>query len=167
MRYSKIREMDISNGDGISCSIFFQGCPHHCKNCFNPETWDFYGGCEFTKELQDKFIELCKKPYINHISVLGGEPLSQSDELYFLLSRLKKEVKKPIWLWTGYQYEYIVNCMGFAHDILNENLVDILIDGKFVEELKDLNLKYRGSSNQRVVDVKETNKQNKVVLYCD
>lgn len=159
MRYAKIRNMDVSNGDGICCSLFIQGCPHHCKGCFNVETWDYNNGKEFTKELQDKFISLCNNPYIDHISILGGEPLSQSNEFYNYLKKVKQEVDKPMWLWTGYTYEELNK---FQLDVIN-TCVDILVDGRFIEELKDLNLKHRGSSNQRVIDVKQSIIQNKII----
>ena len=109
VKYNTIRDMDISNGEGIACSIFFQGCSHHCEGCFNPETWSFDTGKEFTEEVQHKFIEMCKKPYIKCISLLGGEPFDQdSCELYNFLKRLKQEVNKPVYLWTGYLYEELL-----------------------------------------------------------
>ena len=152
MRYSLIRDMDISNGVGIACSIFFQGCRHHCKGCFNKETWDFNGGKEFTKEVQDKFIELCNKPFIDCVSILGGEPLQQDDTIgfYKFTENLKIKVRKPIYLWTGYTWEEIMQSRELTKKIL---CVDYLIDGKFEEDKKDLNLKLRGSSNQRIIDV--------------
>ncbi len=151
MRYAQIRDMDIVNGKGIGTSIFFQGCTHHCKGCFNSSTWDFNGGKEWTKEVEDEFIEICKREYIDHISILGGEPLQQPiDELITLLNRVKTEVGKPIWLWSGYTFIYIEN--SHSHPKFSDVLdyVDYVIDGEFKEELKDLNLPYRGSSNQNI-----------------
>jgi anaerobic ribonucleoside-triphosphate reductase activating protein len=146
MRYASIRQMDIVNGKGIGVSVFFQGCPSpHCKGCFNSSTWDFNGGNEWTKEVEDKFIKLAKKEHIDHISFLGGEPFAQPlDELISLVKRIKMEVDKPIWVWTGYDY------MKIPHigDILP--YIDYIVDGQFVEELKDMNLRFRGSSNQRI-----------------
>lgn len=160
MKYAQIRNMDISNGIGISCSIFLQGCTHHCKGCFNKETWDFNCGIEFTQEKQVEFIELCKKPYIDCISILGGEPFQQNlKELELFINELYK-VNKPIFIWSGYTYEQIVH---MCPSILNK--VKYLIDGKYIEELKDYKLKLRGSANQRVIDVQETLKQNKIMLY--
>ena len=144
MRYSKIRKMDIVNGIGISCSIFFQGCSHHCKGCFNEDTWDFRSGIYFDKETEDTFIELCKNKHINAVSILGGEPLDQdNEEMFLFLSRIKSEVNKPIYLWTGYILEEIKynKCIS---------MVDTLIDGKFEELNKDINLYLRGSSNQNI-----------------
>lgn len=153
MRYAKIREMDIVNGIGISCSLFTQGCSHHCKGCFNSETWDFNGGKEFTKETEDKFIELCKKPYVDCIGILGGEPFDQDEHIYLLLKRIKSEVNKPIYLWSGYKYEELINC-DIPRNCILEELIDYIIDGEFKEEEKNLNLLLRGSNNQRVIDVK-------------
>ena len=161
MRYAQIRSMDISNGVGISCSLFVQGCSHHCKNCFNPETWDFNAGKEWTKEIEDKCINLCKNPHVDCISILGGEPFDQGEHIYFLLKRIKQEVSKPIYLWTGYVIEYLVD-KDISRNCINENLIDYLIDGEYVDELRDLNLDLRGSSNQRVINIKEwSNERNK------
>lgn len=154
MRYNKIRSMDISNGVGIACSLFVQGCSHHCKNCFNPETWDFNAGKEWTKEIEDKFIELCQNEHIDCVSILGGEPFDQDEHIYWFLKRLKHEVNKPLYLWTGYKIEYLLT-RDVPRDCLKENLIDYLIDGEYVDELRDLNLELRGSSNQRIINVKE------------
>lgn len=154
MRYAQIRSMDISNGVGIACSLFVQGCSHHCKNCFNPETWDFNAGKEWTKEIEDKFIELCQNKHIDCVSILGGEPFDQDEHIYWFLKRLKHEVNKPLYLWTGYKIEYLLT-RDVPRDCLKENLIDYLIDGEYVDELRDLNLELRGSSNQRIIDVKE------------
>jgi anaerobic ribonucleoside-triphosphate reductase activating protein len=151
MRYAQIRDMDIVNGKGIGATLFVQGCSHHCKGCFNSSTWDFNSGKEWTKEIEDKFIEICKRDYIDHVSILGGEPLQQPiEELITLLNRVKTEVRKPIWLWTGYTFLYIENSPRNPKfsDVLE--YVDYVIDGEFKEELKDLNLLYRGSSNQNI-----------------
>lgn len=154
MRYAQIRSMDISNGVGIACSLFVQGCSRHCKNCFNPETWDFNAGKEWTKEIEDKFIKLCQNEHIDCISILGGEPFDQDEHIYWLLKRLKYEVNKPLYLWTGYKMEYLLT-KDVPRDCLKENLIDYLIDGDYIDELRDLNLELRGSSNQRIINVKE------------
>ena len=146
MRYAQINEMDTVNGQGVCCSIFFQGCTHHCKGCFNESTWDFNGGRYFTKEIQDKFIEACKKPYISGISLLGGEPLQQPhNEIKSFLKRLKT-LNKTIYLWSGSTLDEIKNspyadCLEY---------VDVLIDGEFKEDLQDFTLQLRGSSNQKI-----------------
>lgn len=159
MRYSQIRNMDISNGIGIACSIFFQGCNHHCYNCFNQSTWSFDGGYEFTEDKQNIFFELCNKPHIDCISILGGEPFQQNlEELDIFLSKLQK-LNKPIFVWSGYKYEELLKiCPNTLRKI------DYLIDGKFINELKDYKLLLRGSTNQRVIDVKKSFEQNKIIL---
>ena len=156
MRYASIRDMDIVNGVGIACSLFVQGCSHHCKNCFNQETWDFNGGKEWTKEIEDEFIEICKRPYIDCVSILGGEPLDQDLDMLELLRRIKKEVGKPIYLWTGYTWETIFSNEDYVLEMLILSLCDYVIDGEYIDDLKDYRLKLRGSSNQRIIDVKKT-----------
>jgi anaerobic ribonucleoside-triphosphate reductase activating protein len=143
IRYAKIRRTDISNGDGIRVSLFVQGCNIRCKGCFNKDTWDFNGGNEWTEEIENEFIILCNKPHIKAVSILGGEPLQQDDTLLKLLIRIKKEVHKPISLWTGYKFESIPDD---KKELLN--YVDEITDGQFVEDLKDYRLKFKGSSNQ-------------------
>lgn len=147
MRYASIRNMDITNGDGIRVSIFFQGCKFRCKGCWNESTWGFDGGKEFTKSVEDKFIELAKQNHITGISILGGEPFNQPpQEILELLKNIKSKVKKPVWLWTGYDFESIpseyIECL---------NYLDVIITGRFIEELKDFKLLYRGSSNQIIL----------------
>lgn len=147
MNYAQIRQYDLANGKGIGCTLFVSGCAFHCPNCFNKEYQDFAYGKPFDLETKNLFIEMCKNQNVDHISLLGGELLHQNlMSVIDLLSRLKEEVKKPIWLWTGYVYEE----MDELRKIIVEEYVDYLIDGQFVEELKDLRLLYRGSSNQRV-----------------
>lgn len=165
MRYSQIRSMDISNGENIGVSLFTQGCPIHCKNCFNSELWNFDCGNEWTEEIKHKFFELIDKPYVKRVSVLGGEPLAKQN--YYDVRNLIKEIKnkfpeKTIWLYTGYTFENLSREQ--QRTII---YADILVDGEYIDELKDQTLKWRGSSNQRVIDIQETLKQNKIVLYCD
>ena len=156
MRYASIRDMDIVNGVGIACSLFVQGCSHHCKNCFNQETWDFNGGKEWTKEIEDEFIEICKRPYIDCVSILGGEPLDQDLDMLRVLKRINAEVGKSIYLWTGYTWEEIFHNMKYYIQSVELMLCDYVIDGEYVDDLKDYRLKLRGSSNQRIIDVKKT-----------
>ena len=160
MRYAKIRKTDISNGPGIRVSIFVQGCNFHCKGCFNADTWDFNGGKEFTNEIFDKLIELGKGEHIQGLSILGGEPLHEKnlDMVTTIAKRFKKECNKSIWLWTGFKYDYIKDL-----DILN--YLDVIIDGQFRLDEADPNLKYRGSANQRVIDVKKSIEENNLILY--
>lgn len=147
MRYASIRSMDISNGEGIGISLFVQGCHFHCYNCFNSETWDFNGGKEWNNEIKHYFLELAKKPYIDHISLLGGEPLCEENlnEVTQLTKECKKTFpNKKIWLWSGYTWEDYISKL----DIIN--YLDYIIDGKYIDNLNDFNLNFRGSSNQRI-----------------
>ena len=165
MRYAKIRKMDISNGEGLGVSLFTQFCPHHCKNCFNQETWAIDGGKEWTKEIEDHFINLANAEHIVRVSILGGEPLSPTNvnTIAKLTDRLKKEApNKVIWMYSGYTWENIIKDTQQLEAIKN---IDILVDGKFVDELKDLRLKFKGSSNQRIINVQESLKQEEVVLH--
>ena len=158
MRYNLIRKMDISNGPGVRVSIFMQGCSFHCKNCFNPETWDFEGGQEFTEDTINKVLELSDKKEVKGLSILGGEPMHPTNiEGTTKLAKAFKEKypEKSIWAWTGFQYEDIKDKDVF-------NYIDVLVDGQYKDELHDPTLKWRGSSNQRVIDIKESKKQNKV-----
>ena len=157
MRYNLIRKMDISNGPGVRVSIFMQGCSFHCKNCFNPETWDFEGGQEFTEDTINKVLELSDKKEVKGLSILGGEPMHPTNiEGTTKLAKAFKEKypEKSIWAWTGFQYEDIKDKDVF-------NYIDVLVDGQYKDELHDPTLKWRGSSNQRVIDIKESKKQNK------
>ncbi len=162
MRYHKIRKMDIANGEGIRVSIFMQGCAFHCKNCFNPETWDFNGGLEFTDETIQEILELCDKSHIAGLSILGGEPMHPKNiEGTTKLAKAFKEKfpNKTIWAWSGFLMDK--DLMG--KEVLK--YIDVLVDGQFVEELSSPLLKWKGSSNQRVIDVKESLKKNKIILY--
>ena len=160
MRYNLIRKMDIADGPGVRVSIFVQGCEFHCKNCFNKETWDFSKGKEFTDEVIARILDLAEPEYIQGLSILGGEPLHPKNiDGTIKLARAFREKfpDKDIWIWTGFLYENIVN-----KDILN--YVDVIVDGQYQEELHDFRLKYRGSSNQRVIDVPKSVKKNKICL---
>jgi len=164
MRYQKIRKMDISNGPGVRISIFMQGCTFHCKGCFNPETHDFDGGYEFTDEIIQKVLTLCEKDYIVGLSILGGEPLHKKNiEGTTKLARAFKEKfpQKNIWVWTGFLFDRDLQ----GKEILD--YIDVLVDGQFQEELKNPRLKWCGSSNQRVIDVKESLKKKQVILLQD
>lgn len=167
MKYAKIRKMDISNGEGVRVSLFVQGCSFHCKNCFNQETWDFNGGKEFTTAEIQKIIELANKDYIAGLSVLGGEPLHNNnvDEVFHIVATFKEKFpNKDIWLWTGFKFEDAIKDSKRKFILRN---VDVLIDGQFEEDKKDLTLKWRGSSNQRVIDCKKSLAENKIILKED
>lgn len=166
MRYATIRNMDISNGDGIRVALFLQGCSHHCKGCFNESTWDFNGGRELTKNIENELAVMCRKDWIDGLSILGGEPLDQNlDELSDLLFNITLGLTNfPIWLWTGYTVEEMTE----EQKMFVEIWVDVLIDGRFDESQRDLTLKYKGSRNQRVIDIRESNIfKNEMVLLED
>lgn len=161
MRYASIRNLDIANGPGCRCTIFVSGCEHRCKGCFQPETWSFDYGKEFTEETMQLLLDLAKPNYVLGLSVLGGEPLHPRNRQTVLdLVKKFKSVypNKTVWLWTGYLWEDVVS------DLVDSG-IDVVVDGQFVEELKDLRLKYCGSSNQRIIRVSESIKTNSVVLY--
>lgn len=186
MRYSSMRNLDISNGEGVGVSLFVQGCPFHCKNCFNSETWNFNGGKEWTEKTKNKFMELIDRPYIKRVSFLGGECLADQnlDGVLDLIKQIRISFpEKTIWLYTGFEWDQIMDikviqpifsCEDLENKIQNvlkrQEIIkqcDVLVDGEYIDEQKDLSLKFRGSKNQRVIDVKQSLVQNKVVLYCD
>lgn len=183
MRFASMRNLDISNGEGVGVSLFVQGCDRHCFNCFNPDTWDFNGGKEWTEETKNKFIKLIDRPYINRISVLGGEPLAEQnlDEVLSLIKEIRISFPdKTIWLYTGYDFNLLnskYNKYKYTPFAANADEwltrweiisnVDVLVDGEYIDEQKDLSLRFKGSKNQRVIDVKQSLAQNKVVLYCN
>lgn len=162
MNYASIRKLDVTNGPGIRTTLFVSGCTHNCEGCFNKEQQDFNYGKEFTKDVEEEFITLTKSRQIKGVNILGGEPMQQikDDSLLNLLRRIKTEANKPIWLWSGYTFEEIVSNPKRL-ELLKE--VDVLIDGKFDLNKRDIMLKYRGSANQRVIDVKKTLDSKKVV----
>lgn len=161
MNYCKIEQCSIAAGPGCAVSLFVSGCEHRCKGCFQPETWNFDYGKEFTEQTAECILELAKPSYISHLAIFGGEPLhpwNRSEVLRF--TRRFKEVypDKTVWLWTGYLWEDV------ADDVTRSG-IDVLVDGQFKEELKDLRLSYRGSSNQRVIDVNNSSKENIKIFY--
>ena len=194
MRYAQIRELDISNGEGVGVALFVQGCHFHCYNCFNPDTWDFNGGKEWTPEVEDKFIELASRPYIKRISLLGGEPLADEnlDGVLHLVDRFRLSLpNKTIWLYTGYEvnlesyeiltigkeyaktrYEFTTtqpsrsNTANFLRKSILNN-VDVLVDSRYIDSQRDVNLKWRGSKNQRVIDIKQSLQKGKVTLWTE
>lgn len=170
--------MDVSNGEGVGISLFVQGCHFHCRGCFNSETWDFNGGKEWTDEIEEKFFELAKKPYIKRISILGGEPLADENvcKISQIIWKLKtKYPDKKIWLYTGYEYESIISqfySTEYNH-ISTARLcsicgADIVVDGKFQIENQDLyneKIIWAGSTNQRIINSHASIKDHKIVLY--
>jgi anaerobic ribonucleoside-triphosphate reductase activating protein len=158
MRYNTIRQLDIANGPGTRVSIFVQGCHFNCPGCFNTVAKDFSGGKEFTQQSIDALFACAEPAYISGLSILGGEPLhprNRTDVLELVRKFKEKYPTKTVWLWTGYLWEEV------ADDLVDSG-IDVVVDGRFVEELKDLRLKYRGSSNQRVIDV-QASLRNKTI----
>lgn len=167
MRYAQIRKMDISNGAGIGQSLFVQGCNFHCEGCFNQETWDLDGGNEWTPEIEEGFLELLARPYIIRCSILGGEPLLDQnlDKITELIIKIRTMFPHiRIWLYTGYTYEEAIKDNKRQELI---KMLDYLVDGRFIEEQKDLTLKFKGSSNQRIIDVQQTLIKGKVIEWTN
>ena len=163
MYYSKIIPMDIANGRGWRVSLFVSGCRRCCKGCFNQEAWDFNYGEKFSWETVHELERLVMNPNVSGLSILGGYPFEQENREWVeaLCAYIKCNCPgKDIWVWTGYEFEDL-------RDLPVMRYIDVLVDGPFIEELRDLRLKYRGSSNQRVIDVNESLKFDEVILYCD
>lgn len=160
MNYAEIKPVDIANGPGIRVSLFVSGCTHHCKGCFNAITWDFNYGKPYTKATEDYVYELVKRSYISGLSLLGGEPFEPCNQraLLPLIRRVKALENKTIWAYSGYTYDVDLLLGGRAHcEVTDEILstIDILVDGEFVESLKNISLEFRGSENQRILNLKE------------
>lgn len=162
MNFAQIRKYDVANGPGIRTTIFVTGCTHKCPNCFNEEYQDFNFGNPWTRKETDEVIEDLKLDEVKGLTVLGGEPFQNEVDLLQVLRDIKKEVQKEIWIFSGYTYEEILKDED-KKKLLEE--CDILVDGRFVEALKDLSLRFRGSSNQRIIDIKKSLEANKVVLF--
>lgn len=170
MNYADIKQYDVANGPGVRVSIFVSGCNHHCKGCFNKEAWDFNYGEPFTQFTMSKIISYMEPSYVKGLTVLGGEPLDPKNQpgVLKLLRKVKKTYpEKSIWLFSGYDFEKDILGEMYDNIIVREILsyIDVLVDGKFVEELKDLSLRFKGSRNQRTICVKESLEKGKIVLY--
>lgn len=171
MNYAEIKRRDVANGTGVRVSLFVSGCTHHCKGCFNSETWDFDFGQKFDSEAQDRIIEYLEPSYIRGFSLLGGEPMEKVNqkEILPLLRRIKSIYpEKDIWCYTGYTLE--TDLTGEGRAVCEEtaeilSLTDVLVDGEFVEEQKNLRLRFRGSENQRIIDMKQTLLTGETVMY--
>ena len=210
MRYASIRELDISNGEGVGVALFVQGCPFnpHCYNCFNPNTWDFNGGKEWTPEVKEKFLELIDRPYIKRVSILGGESLADEnlDGVLDLVTEINKRYNIPqdivcnnnsdrnilnrntdeirlllpnksIWIYSGYTWNQVMNPIVTSDfnpkrdDIIRKRQeivkqCTVMVDGRYIDSQRDIALKWRGSRNQKVIDIKKSIMQNDLVLYC-
>lgn len=171
MYYGNIKKCDIADGPGVRVSLFVSGCTNKCENCFQPQTWDFFYGDPFTQKTEDELLEALAPSYIAGLTVLGGEPMEPSNQRALLpfLRRVKAAFpNKTVWIYSGFTYEEITSKGSHPHCEATEeilSLCDVLVDGRFVESLKDITLLFRGSSNQRIIDLKKTLKQGKVALY--
>lgn len=190
IRYAQIRSLDLSNGEGVGIALFVQGCHFHCPNCFNPETWDYNGGKEWTEEVKNEFLELANRPYIKRISILGGEPLAEEnlDDVLDLVNKIRlSSPQKSIWLYTGYKVVSVDSEYGsiiFDRDnediikqftyksVINHNkriniasMCDVIVDGRYVDSQRNISLSYRGSQNQRLIDVKQSLQKGEIVLW--
>ncbi len=170
MNYATIKYNDVANGPGVRTSLFVSGCTHRCKGCFNEVAWDFSYGEEYTKEVEDQIIESLKPSYIKGLTLLGGEPFEPQNQeaLIALTGRIRKELPmKTIWCFSGYTIENMLN--GELSKIKSTasllNNIDVLVDGPFVESEKSLMLKFRGSKNQRIIEVKKTLEKNEIVFW--
>lgn len=171
MYYGTIKNFDIANGEGVRVSLFVSGCTHHCKGCFNQDTWNFWYGQPYTQETDDTIINMLSDENVYGLSLLGGEPFEPANqrELVKLLRRVRAELpNKNVWCYTGYLYEDLQKDSRAKCEVTEEmlKLIDVLVDGEFVEDLKDISLSFRGSANQRIIDMKQTNSTGAVVLYA-
>lgn len=174
MNYAEIKYCDIANGEGVRTSLFVSGCTHHCKNCFNKIAWDFNYGKEFTKSVEDDILKSCEPDYISGVTLLGGEPFEPENQprlLEFLKKFKKMYPQKNVWCYSGYTYEELTGkkeSRCFTDKTLDMlNLIDILVDGEYVEELHTLMIRFRGSTNQRLIDLNATRKQGEIVTLKD
>lgn len=176
IRYAQIRSLDLSNGEGVGVALFVQGCHFHCLNCFNPETWDFNGGKEWTEEIKNKFLKLLDRPYIKRVSILGGEPLAEEnlDDVLDLVNEFRLSYpQKFIWLYTGYTWEEIrrgnmKDGLRYGEWTKRAKIItecNVLVDGRYIEFQRDISLPYRGSSNQRLIDIQQSLQKGEIVLW--
>ena len=171
MHYGEIKKCDIANGEGVRVSLFVSGCTHHCPGCFNQDTWDFNYGKKYTQETEDEILKALAPDYVNGLSLLGGEPFEpQNQEVLVDLLKKVKELypEKDIWCYSGYLFDKeLLNESRARCEYTDEmlSMLDVLVDGRFVEALKDIRLVFRGSSNQRVIDVKKSLETGKVVPW--
>lgn len=171
MNYADIKQYDVANGLGIRVSLFVSGCTHHCKNCFNKETWDFHFGNPFTEAEIEKILEYLRPSYVSGLSLLGGEPFEPENQagLLPLVQKVKEAYpEKDIWCYTGYLFdkdicETMLDQVPETRELLS--YIDVLIDGPFIEERKNLKIRFRGSDNQRIIDVRKTMKTGEIVLW--
>lgn len=177
MRYADYYDCDICNGNSVGMSLFVTGCPIHCEGCFNSDIWDFNAGKEWTEKTEEKFLNLVGRPYIKRVSFLGGSPLCKEnvEDVCRIVKRIRARYPdKKIWVYTGYTFEELMRSVGLdsfditlyntvRKDVLNH--IDVLVDGRFEKDKRDITLAFKGSTNQRVIDVQETLRTGEVVLW--
>lgn len=173
MHYGEIKNCDIANGEGVRVTLFVSGCTNHCKNCFQPQTWDFNYGKPFTEETEAELFRLLSPRYIRGLTLLGGEPFEPENQRSLLpfLRKLRRELpEKTVWAFTGFTWEELHTEGSHPRcEVTDEllSLIDVLVDGRYVEELKDIGLRFRGSSNQRLLDLNATRASGKLTLLPD
>lgn len=173
MNYASIKHHDVANGPGIRVSLFVSGCTHHCRGCFNAEAWSFTYGAAFTQQHVDEILEALKPDYIQGLSLLGGEPFEPENQralLPFVRRVREKFPEKGIWAYSGFTLEELLSPGAYAHCEATEELlrcIDVLVDGRFIKEKKDISLRFRGSSNQRLIDMNKTRETGEIVLWDD
>jgi anaerobic ribonucleoside-triphosphate reductase activating protein len=183
MNYHNITYPDMNNGDGLRVVLWLSGCSHHCHKCQNPQTWNVDSGILFDKDAKEELFRELSRDYISGITFSGGDPLHENnvDDVLKLITEIKEKYPdKTIWLYTGFDFEFLKHSFEESKKMLQAHwkdvafnrfriisLCNILVDGKYINEQRDITLKWRGSKNQRVIDMQETLKQNKVILYCD
>ena len=168
MNYSQLIACDTANGEGVRTSLFVSGCTNHCPGCFNQEAQDFNYGELYTQDTEDILLDCIKQPYISGLSILGGDPLCQDDMGLITLNFLAHKVHslgKTVWLWTGFKWEDFNFTNNFSLQSLLLSACDVVVDGPFIEAEKDLTLAFRGSRNQRIIDVRETLGKGEIILY--
>ena len=170
MHYGTIKNCDIANGNGVRVTLFVSGCTHHCKGCFNPETWDFKYGQPYTEETEEKLLRMLAPPYINGLTLLGGEPMEPENQraLLPLVKKAKERFpEKDVWCYTGYTLETDLLTGNARTEVTDEllSLIDVLVDGEFIEAQKNISLRFRGSENQRLLALRETLSAGRPVLW--
>lgn len=168
MNYGRIIKYDVANGEGVRTSLFVSGCTNHCPGCFNQEAQDFNYGKLYTQDTENILLDCIKQPYISGLSILGGDPLCQDDMGLITLNFLAHKVHslgKTVWLWTGFKWEDFNFTNNFSLQSLLLSACDVVVDGPFIETEKDLSLAFRGSRNQRIIDVRETLGKGEIILY--
>ena len=171
MYYGEIKNCDVANGEGVRVTLFVSGCTNHCEHCFQPQTWDFTYGQPFTEETEEQLLAMLEPSFINGLTLLGGEPFEPKNQevlLPFVKKVRERFPDKTVWSFSGFTWEELHDEDAYCHCEVTEELIgllDVLVDGRFVEALKDISLRFRGSSNQRIIDVKATLSAGEIVLW--